>query len=219
MTRKPVPQNPTVDFDKSWHLARDAEEISLTELEFAILRFVSAFNRFNEVGIRTASGHVLSANEIVLLNVIRMQDRPKSAAVLGTLMNRDDHSNIQYSLRKLRDLKLIRLKPGSKKKSYEYLVTPEGTAATENFAELKRQVLGPMIRSMALPGKKIDATTDLVHILTGVFDEGTRVTATYGRGAAKGATPAETGREKGATPAPRRRTGAPRRKATTRGRA
>lgn len=165
--------------NRKWHLAQNQHEIELSEFEYAALRFMAAFNRWNETAALAASGEALTATELSLLHVIRMQDRPKSSAMVANLLNRDDHSNIQYGLRKLRKLDLITARKDPKRKGFEYEVTARGQRLTDDHGELAREIIYPATRSIDGSSEKLVAASDLLRMLTGVFDEGARLAATF----------------------------------------
>ena len=109
-----------------WHLGDSPHEGKLTDLEWCVLRYQQAFERWVvQLGAITGLEN-LNYIEIQLLNVIRMQDRPKTAASIARQLNRDDIPNIQYVLRKLvRDGLCEKVStPGSK--STDFAVTEEG---------------------------------------------------------------------------------------------
>src|SRR5690606_24599273 len=93
---------------RRWHLAKSLEELKLTEFEYGVIRFHEAFGRWAQSALSVTAGPDLSFPEQTILHVIRMQNRPKGAATIARLVNRDDIPNIQYSLRKLEAMKLIK---------------------------------------------------------------------------------------------------------------
>ena len=106
---------------KDWHLGGTRHEALTTELEWAVIRFEQAFQRFCiQLGGMCGLGD-LSYSELVLLHVIRMQDSPKTATILARQLNMDGITNIQYSLRKLIKLKLVTKIKGSRGSSHHEL--------------------------------------------------------------------------------------------------
>mgnify|MGYP005864796919 CR=1 FL=1 len=160
-------------------MALNEHEIELTELEFAVLRLSAAFNRWNESACLAVGGEQLTASEINLLHIIGMQGRPKSAATVSSLLNRDDQANIQYGLRKLRKLGLIKDVPGRSRKSFDYDVTPEGRKFVEDFAELAREIVYSATATIDQAVDRFVISADILRILTGIFDESARIAQTY----------------------------------------
>ncbi len=164
---------------RKWHLAKTKTDNTIVELEWALLRFMTAFNRYNENIVKSISGHALSASEVNLLHVIRMHDTPKTANILASLLNRDDYSNIQYGLRKLRDLKLIRLHSKSGAKQYSYEMTAKGTKITDKFVAFREEHISEPIETLQDWEEKFEATTQIARMLTGVYEEAAREALAY----------------------------------------
>ena len=122
-------------FDKLWHLAQSDVELNFTELEFAILRISAAFDRWQKDCLACCIDGGLAGIDNAVLHIIRMHDRAKSISEDARLMNRDDISNLQYSLRKLTKAGLIeRAGTGSSKRTATYQVSAEGTRVSDLFA-------------------------------------------------------------------------------------
>src|SRR4051794_31789505 len=118
---------------RGWHLAKTEFEYQVTSFEWSLTRMNEAFARFvTELGILTTAGE-MKYSEHMILHAIRMQDRPKSGATIARLLNRDDLQNVQYSLRKLESLELIRKirERGSAQAAYE--ITEKGRGCTESY--------------------------------------------------------------------------------------
>ena len=164
---------------RKWHLAKTETDNTIVELEWALMRFMTAFNRYNENIVKSISGHTLSASEINLLHVLRMHDTPKTAGVLASLLNRHDYSNIQYGLRKLRELKLIRLHAKSGTKQYSYEMTAEGTKITDKFVVFREENISEPIGRLHDWEEKFDATTQITRKLTGIYEDAAREALAY----------------------------------------
>lgn len=164
---------------RKWHLAKTEKESTIVELEWALLRLMTAFNRFNENAIKSISGHALSASEVNLLHVIRMHNTPKTANVLASLLNRDDYSNIQYGLKKLRDLKLIRLHSKSGSKNYSYEMTDRGVKITDKFVDFREDNVSAPIDILHDWEQKFEETTKITRLLTGIYEEAGREALAY----------------------------------------
>lgn len=167
------------NLDRRWSLAHNEHEIELTELELAVLRLTAAFNRWNEAASFAAGGASLTASEVNLLHIIGMQDRPKNATTIASLLNRDDQANIQYGLRKLRKLDLIAPVPGRNRKSFDYGLTEHGRKLVADFSHLARDIVYSATSSIDQAIDRFVISADTLRILTGIFDESARVAQTY----------------------------------------
>jgi predicted MarR family transcription regulator len=165
--------------NRRWHLARDAHEVELTEFEYAAIRFYAAFQRWNEAAVQAAGGAALTFTEASMLHVVRMQERPKSISLIATLLNRDDLSNLQYGLRKLRSHDLIRPTGGTSRKGFAYEVTPRGRALTDRIAAIATELVFSSTRAIADVEPKLVASADLLRLMTGIFDEAARIAGTF----------------------------------------
>ncbi|MGE3599495.1 MAG: winged helix DNA-binding protein [Dehalococcoidia bacterium] len=157
---------------RSWHLVRSHADNEIVELEWILLRLMRSFNRFNEQMIASRFDISLSAAELHLLHVIRMHGTPKTANMLARLLNReDDQSNVQYGLKKLRDMKMIRTHPKSKATTFQYEATKLGIEITDAFAEFKKKYINEAITEIRDWEGRIEHTKEFLRFITGIYDE------------------------------------------------
>lgn len=164
---------------RHWHLARNTHEAATTDFEWSLIRFQQAFERYVSQLASITGLQKLSFPEVVILHVIRMQDRPKTAAIIARQVNRDDIPNIQYSLRKLVKLKLARKVREANGKIFAYEVTRKGRELLDTYAELRADVLTGQTRNIENVDEKLRETARLLSLLTGVYDEAGRISAAY----------------------------------------
>ena len=164
---------------RRWPLGHSHHEAMTTEFEWSILRFQQAFER-SCLQVANISGLVeLSFFELILLHVIGMQERPKTAALIARQLNSDAINNIQYSLRKLVSYKLIvKIKEG-KGKIYTYDVTKKGRAQVDEYARIRKFVLTEQTKGIEDVDRKLYEASKLISLLTGLYDEASRISATY----------------------------------------
>ncbi len=156
--------------DKHWHLARDDTEIQLAELEYALYRIYAAFERWQSDCIAAVANLPMSSTENTVLHVIRMKDRPKTISEIGRLLNRDDIPNLQYAIRKLLGVKLIEKHRGNKKRGICYKTTKRGEQVTDGYAEVRRNLLLPLIDSVHNWDTLADSTSLTLDLLKGIYD-------------------------------------------------
>lgn len=167
--------------DKHWHLAENDTEIELSELESALYRVTAAFDRWTADCIATASNLPLSSTENSILHIIRMKNRPKTISDIGRFLNRDDVPNLQYALRKLLKFGLIEKTKGNKTKSISYKVTKSGEEITTKFAELRRNLLLPLIESVHHWDSLSDSTCRTLELLKGIYDSAALTVSSHRR--------------------------------------
>ncbi len=165
-------------FDRRWHLGKSVEELVTADFEYALLRCVESFNAWQQECLAAASGHKMSATDNVVLHIIRMNDRPKTVTELARLMNRDDLSNIKYSIRKLLDAGLVeKVTESGRRKGTRYRTTADGNMLTERFAALRREQLIPSIGSIAEIQDRLAATTGVLNLVGGMYEQAAQMIA------------------------------------------
>lgn len=170
----------TGGMDFKWHLSANDAEIATTELEIALMRTFESFGRWQAECLVAASGLTLSGPENAILHIIRMNDRAKSVKDLARLTNRDDIPNIQYSLRKMLSEELI-VKEGTNRTGVVYRVTDKGRAATDTYSVIRRRLLVDELAGLPDFAKRLEAATKTLNMLSGIYEEASRVAATHRR--------------------------------------
>ncbi len=153
-------------------------EAVTTEFEWAVKRFRNSYERFSlHIASRCGFGH-LSFVEIVLIHLIRMQDRPQTAALLARQLNVDGISNVQYSLRKLMKYRLITKKASGSGKLQTYEATEKGNAFMNEYGRIRRNLLTDRTADIDGIDARMAESTALLRMLIGIYDEAGRVAAT-----------------------------------------
>lgn len=183
MTGKTASQSAQDDdaaLDYRWHLAQHPDEISATELEFALMRAYEGFARWQSECMAGVLDLDVSGSENALLHIIRMHERPKSAKELARMTNREDVPNIQYSLRKLVNAGLVERK-GSGRRGVTYEVTEAGHKVTQDYATLRRRLLIEAINEVPDFPARLHEASRTLNLLCGIYEEVARVAATHRR--------------------------------------
>jgi predicted MarR family transcription regulator len=157
------------------HLAADAHEAAITEFEQALICSAEAFYRFAGLLLGgQAHEHNLTGADNVILQQLMTAGRPLRITDLRRFANRDDISNIQYSLRKLIKADLIEKVAGSTNRDTAYAVTEQGREITEHLVKLRRELLTEPTASLQDIDEQLRALTRMLGLLTGVYDHGSR---------------------------------------------
>jgi len=164
--------------NRTWHLAENAHEIAIAELEYALLRASEAFQRWQSECLAVVAGRSLSGQDNTILHVIRMHERPKGVTEIARLLNRDDIANVQYSVRKLLSAGLIERSTKGGPKNATYQMTDSGKLATDEYAQLRRNLLISLTRSVAGGDSTFHESTRTLELMTGIYDQAARVAAT-----------------------------------------
>lgn len=172
------------DFDRRWHLAQTPHEINVTELEYALMRAGAAFSRWQAECLGAVSGISVTGEENAMLHVIRLNDRPKGLKEIARLTNRDDVPNLQYALRKFSKLGLIQRTGGKSGAVYGavYSVTDLGRDVTDRYAKLRASLLIEFTDVISGFDDRMQAATQTLNLLSGIYEQAARVAATHRRG-------------------------------------
>jgi predicted MarR family transcription regulator len=101
--------------------------------------------------------------------------KPRSVSDLSRFTNRDDISNIQYSLRKLAAAGLIEKVPGTANRDTRYRPTAAGRALTEAMVSRRRELLINPSTNLKDVEAQLRAATAAMSLLTGLYDHVSRV--------------------------------------------
>ena len=165
--------------DRLWHLARTPHEVKLAELEFALMRVNEAFGRWQSECFAAASGLAASGSENALLHVIRLHERAKPLKELVRLTNRDDVPNLQYTLRKLVKLGLVR--QAGARSGAVYSVTEHGREVSDRYADLRGQLLVEFTQAVTDIDHRLEEAEQTLNLLTGIYEQAARVVASRQR--------------------------------------
>ena len=162
----------------NWPLGKDHHDIITTEFEWAVMRFFSAFERSCLQLSVTAGARELPFQELVLLHVVAMQHHPQTSQSIARQLNRDDIQNLQYALRKLEKRGLI-TKCVAQRSKTATTPLPAGREAVRFYAQIRAQLLTGRTELVSEVDAKLNEATQLLSVLTGIYDDVARVAATY----------------------------------------
>jgi len=162
-----------------WHLATTPLEAATTELEWALLRWYQAFDRYSLLTLSMLGFQGMTMSELAIVNIVGLHDRPKPANMIASLLNRDDIQNVQYSLRKLLATGLIMKTEGGTGKNANLTVTKKGRRLCDEFASLRRQLLITHVAQLGNGEARLLYSAKTVSMLTGLYDEVGRTSTAY----------------------------------------
>lgn len=163
----------------SWPLGGSSHAIQTTEFEWAVMRFFSAFERSCLQLSITAGAPEMTFQELVVLHVIGMQHHPQGSSVLARQLNRDDVPNLQYTLRKMEKRKLIKKSAGVHGKTALYELASTGRETVSRYASIREKLLNGKTELVADIDERLEDASQLLAILTGIYDDVARAAATY----------------------------------------
>jgi predicted MarR family transcription regulator len=159
-------------------LGRSARERAFLEFEQALICASEAFYRFAGTIFGAAGTESkLTGQECVILQQLMFRPKPRSVAELSRFSNRDDISNIQYSLRKLAAAGLIEKVPGSTNRDTRYRPTQGGRDMTEVLVASRRELLIAPSAEMPNIEAQLKSASMALSLITGMYDHTSRVLA------------------------------------------
>jgi predicted MarR family transcription regulator len=159
-------------------LGRTERERAFFEFEQALICASEAFYRFaGAVFGQTGRQQKLTGQECVILQQLMFRPKPRSVSELSRFSNRDDISNIQYSLRKLSAAGLIEKVPGSTNRDTRYRPTQAGRKLTETLVGSRRELLIAPSADIANIEAQLKSASTALSLLTGMYDHTSRVLA------------------------------------------
>jgi predicted MarR family transcription regulator len=159
-------------------LGRTERERVFLEFEQALICTAEAFYRFAGVALGPmGKENKLTGQENVILQQLMFTPKPRSVSDLSRFSNRDDISNIQYSLRKLTAAGMIEKVPGSTNRDTRYRPTAAGREATEYLVAARRELLIGPSGSINDIEAQLKSATNAMSLLTGLYDRVSRVLA------------------------------------------
>lgn len=166
------------NIDKTWHLAKDQDEVRVTEFELQLWRVFYGFVRWQEECEKCISGNDLTGNELAILHIIRMRNKPKTITDVGRLLNRDDIHNIRYSISKLLKMGLIqKVKGHHNNKNFFLQITEQGIKNTDAYTRIRKSILIKMFGQD--PELKLEEITKAFVKIKSIYDEADRAVASY----------------------------------------
>lgn len=155
------------------HLSMVDSEDCYAEFELALHHIWEAFSRWSSEVHGFVSNEQMPVHDVSVLQVIRMNERPKSAADIGKFLNRDDSANILYGLRKLERAGLIE-KTGGPVRQTAYRVTDRGREVTDQYAAIRHRLLLDNIEAVNGSAAMIEQLTKNIWFLSGLYEQAAR---------------------------------------------
>lgn len=160
-----------VSIVSSSHLAsgRSAE---LSEFEFGLIIASNAFNRW-AVRCMSASGMKdMTINDVLVLHHINHRAREKKLADIAFILNIEDTHIVNYSLKKLHALGLV--KTERRGKEVLYSTNDAGRRLCARYFETREQVLVSGLAGDGTESFELSELARFLRILSGLYDQAAR---------------------------------------------
>lgn len=158
----------------SAHLAsgRSAE---LSEFEFGMIIASNAFNRW-AVRCMTAAGVTdMTITDVLVLHHINHRAREKKLADIAFILNIEDTHVVNYSLKKLQGLGLV--KTEKRGKEVLYSTNEKGQALCQRYHEIREQVLVSGLTGNGAEGFELSELARFLRVLSGLYEQAARAAA------------------------------------------
>ena len=155
----------------SAHLAsgRSAE---LSEFEFGLIIAGNAFDRW-AVRCMTAAGvKDMTITDVLVLHHINHRAREKKLADIAFILNIEDTHVVNYSLKKLQNLGLV--KTEKRGKEVLYSTNEEGQSLCRRYHEIREQMLVSGLTGSGTEGFELSELARFLRVLSGLYEQAAR---------------------------------------------
>jgi predicted MarR family transcription regulator len=158
----------------SGHLASGALP-SLSEFEFGMTMLNHAFHRWMVRCMAAAGVPDLSPFDVLVLHNVNHRNKPKRLADICLVLNVEDTHIVNYSLKKLEKLRLI--KGGKAGKEKVVTITSAGQQACEKYRTVREELLVQSVLGTSVDAKKLSTFAAELRSLSGHYDQAARAAA------------------------------------------
>lgn len=158
-------------FEYDDYLDGSKEALALTRIELAMHRLVESFDRWSVECFKVSSHEQLSYKDVAVLGILRMRGGARNLSEIMMFLNRNDLSNIKYTLKKLETSELIERESGQSRRETCYFPTKKGQEAIGRYAELREKLLVELIRERPDFADLLDLAGGALERLTGLYDQ------------------------------------------------
>ena len=160
----------------SAHLAR-SQSPALSEIEYGLMVFSSAFNRWMVRCMAAAGLPGLSATEVAILHSVAHRGRERRMADIALVLDIEDTHVVSYAIKKLEAAGLIKTRRQAKEKLVQ--ISEEGFEACRRYGQLREKLLLDLTRQAGLREEKLSENAALLRLLSGAYNQAARAAATY----------------------------------------
>ncbi|MFS8110456.1 winged helix DNA-binding protein [Rhizobium jaguaris] len=156
----------------SAHLAGGSSP-ALSELEYGLILFSHAFNRWMVRCMAAAGVPSLSPVEILIIHSVRHRGRPKTLSDLCLVLDIEDTHVANYAVKKLEAAGL-----GKTGKEKMIQVTDKGLEALTRYSEIRERLLVEATKVSGLSQDDLSDIASHLRALSGYYEQAARSAAT-----------------------------------------
>lgn len=180
MPRKPTDSTSAPAGRSSMAIVSSAHLVSMqstemSEFEFGLIVAGNAFHRWVVHCMSAAGLKDLTPLDVLVLHHVTHRARDKRLADICFIMNVEDTHLINYSLKKLQNLKVVE---GSKNgKEVTYASTDSGRGYVQRYREIRESCLIDAMKADDGLNRDIGELARLLRVLSGMYDQAARAAA------------------------------------------
>lgn len=171
MTMNPSTLGPVVS---AAHLA-DGAMPALSEMEFAMILFTNAFQRWSVRCFAAAGVAGLAPIDVMVLHAANHREREKTLSDICLMYGIEDTHLVTYAVKKLAQMGL--LKAGRRGKEKTVRVTDEGASACKRYREIREGLLISAVSDLQSDSGRLSAAATMIRALSGQYDQAARSAA------------------------------------------
>lgn len=144
----------------------------LAEFEFGMVIATNAFNRWAVRCMAAAGVKDMTITDVLVLQHVNYQAREKKLADIAFILNIEDTHIVNYSLKKLLTLGLIRAE--KRGKEVLYATNTLGQSMCLRFGEIRTQVLLEGMAHGAAANSELKGMAGQLRMLSGLYEQAAR---------------------------------------------
>ena len=147
----------------------------MSEFEFGLIVAGNAFHRWIAHCMSAAGLKDLTPLDVLVLHHVTHRARDKRLADICFIMNVEDTHLINYSLKKLQNLKVVEASKNGKEVTYAS--TDVGRAYVQRYREIRESCLINAMNADDALNRDIGELARLLRVLSGMYDQAARAAA------------------------------------------
>jgi predicted MarR family transcription regulator len=155
----------------SAHLA-SGQSAELSEFEFGLIISSNAFNRWAVRCMSAAGMKDMTITDVLVLHHINHRAREKKLADIAFILNIEDTHIVNYSLKKLHGLGLV--KTERRGKEVLYSTNEVGQALCKKYFEIREHVLVSGLAGDGTESYELSELARFLRVLSGLYDQAAR---------------------------------------------
>ena len=155
----------------SSHLA-EGRSAELSEFEFGMIIASNAFNRWAVRCMAAVGMKDMTITDVLVLHHINHRAREKKLADIAFILNIEDTHIVNYSLKKLQALSLV--KTEKRGKEILYSTNEAGRDVCQRYSEIREQVLVSSLTTDGTESFELSELARFLRVLSGLYEQAAR---------------------------------------------